>query len=245
MEQGAGAENSLFSESRGEGLKQSAHLREALARQLGRNISVQWLRQVHGANAIQASASANDRLPEADACYSRVENLACAVMTADCLPVLIAALDGSLVAAVHAGWRGLAAGVISATVQALGVEPALLSVYLGPAICEHHYEVGSDVFSAFSEKPWIKTLAGAERLDRVFQPSGSKPGHYHANLYGLARLELGALGVGEIYGGKFCSYGQPQWFYSHRRGQDTGRTASLIWIEPAETGPCGPSAGSA
>ncbi|HCO58810.1 MAG TPA: peptidoglycan editing factor PgeF [Porticoccaceae bacterium] len=229
--QDADAVSRPLSQSYGKGLKQSSRQRRVLARQLGSDISVQWLNQVHGAKVVEASF--DDAQPDADASYSRAENLACAVMTADCLPVLIAVRDGSAVAAAHAGWRGLAAGVIGATVQALKVEPAMLSVYLGPAICARHFEVGSEVLSAFLEKPWIKTLARAGRLDRVFQPSRSRPGHYQGDLYALARLELQDMGVQDIYGGEFCSYGQPRWFYSHRRGQDVGRTASLIWIAPA------------
>ena len=227
--QDTGATTAASAAARKNGLKQSPRLRAALAGQLGRDIAVQWLDQVHGANVVEARAG--NQMPNADACYSRMQNLACAVMTADCLPLLITALDGSVVAAAHGGWRGLAAGVISATVARLGVDPAQLSVYLGPAICAAHFEVGPEVRSAFLAKPWLKALEQASELGSLFRPSLSRPGHYHADLYGLARLELRQLGVSHIHGGSFCSQGQPHWFYSHRRGRDVGRTASLIWIE--------------
>jgi hypothetical protein len=123
---------------------------------LGCDITVQWLNQVHGANVVEARA--DKQMPNADACYSRTKNLACAVMTADCLPLLITALDGSVVATAHGGWRGLAAGVITATVERLGLHPSQLSVYLGPAICAAHFEVGPEVRSVFLAKPWLKAL---------------------------------------------------------------------------------------
>ena len=218
-----------FAASETDGFKQSPRLRAALAGQLGCDITVQWLNQVHGANVVEARA--DKQMPNADACYSRTKNLACAVMTADCLPLLITALDGSVVATAHGGWRGLAAGVITATVERLGLHPSQLSVYLGPAICAAHFEVGPEVRSVFLAKPWLKALERARGLGSVFRPSPARAGRYHADLYELARLELRELGVSRIHGGGLCSYGQPQWFYSHRRGRDVGRTASLIWME--------------
>lgn len=186
-----------------------------------------WLRQVHG-TAVQVldlpgdpNREAHDD-PVADAAYADRPGLICVVQTADCLPLLIASDDGGEVAAVHAGWRGLAAGVIEATLARFRAPPQRLRVWLGPAIAARSYEVGEEVRAAF-----IAADAGAAE---AFTPT--RPGHWLCDLYALARRRLRAAGVATIGGGGLDTYTDPR-FYSHRRARPTGRFASLIWIEPA------------
>lgn len=186
-----------------------------------------WLRQVHG-TAVQVldlpgdpNRDAHDD-PVADAAYADRPGLVCAVQTADCLPLLIASEDGSEIAAVHAGWRGLAAGVIEATLARFRAPPQRLRIWLGPAIAAASYEVGEEVRAAFLDHD-----AGAAE---AFTPT--RPGHWLCDLYALARRRLRAAGVATIGGGGLDTYSDPR-FYSHRRARPTGRFASLIWIEPA------------
>jgi len=141
-------------------------------------------------------------------------------MTADCLPLLLCNRQGSKVAAAHAGWRGLQAGVIEHTVAALQESPDNLLVWLGPAIGADAFEVGDEVKQAFQQQ-----MADAAK---AFRPS--RPGHWWADIYALARLRLQRLGIGAVYGGGLCTYDDAQRFYSYRRDGDTGRMASLIWI---------------
>ena len=206
-----------------------------LMRQLDLSKSPQWLQQVHGVAVIEASGNALS--PQADASYTRQPGLACAVLTADCLPLLISAKDGSLVAAIHAGWRGLADGIIAATLTALAVTPSDLMVYLGPAISAQHFEVSPQVRQAFLDG-CIKLSGGGIKggvspgaVAAYFSPSTRQKGHYLADLYQLARVQFESLGVSDIYGGEYCTYAQSSKFYSHRRSKDVGRMASLIWIE--------------
>lgn len=199
--------------------------RAQLAQQLKLTRPPQWLQQEHGTTVIEAG----DRGPvPADASFTRSRGLACAVLTADCLPVLISACDGSEVAAAHAGWKGLAAGIVTRTVRALVTPPKMLSVFLGPAICARHFEVGSEVREAFLHGR-VAAIDRA-RVAACFQPSRRGKGFYMADLYRLARLELKQLGVDAIYGGEFCTVEQNDRFYSHRRSGDKQRMASLIWI---------------
>lgn len=174
-----------------------------------------WLEQVHGAEVIDAS------LPEprrADAGFTRNPGVVCAVLTADCLPVLLCAAAGSRVAAVHAGWRGLAAGVLENAVAAL--EKSHLMAWLGPAIGPRAFEVGAEVRRAF--------VATHPECAPAFAPADG--GKWRADLYALARLALRRAGVDEVYGGGECTYGDAGRFYSYRRGGVTGRMASLIWL---------------
>ncbi|MBQ0718747.1 MAG: peptidoglycan editing factor PgeF [Gammaproteobacteria bacterium] len=198
--------------------------------QLGLDQPPPWLVQEHGISVHDAAEAIKQPPPlNGDACVSRVPGLACVIQTADCLPVLLCNDAGSVVAAAHAGWRGLVAGVLAATVAAMDVEAATISAYLGPAISQQHFEVGAEVRAAF--------LAKGESADQVlteacFIHSKARPGHFYADLYQLARIQLRRLGVRRIYGGGFCTYGDGERFYSYRReGQRTGRMASLIWIE--------------
>jgi len=186
----------------------------------------QWLTQVHGTQVVNAQR--NGRTRTADACYTREPGLACAVLTADCLPVLICNRSASQVAAVHAGWRGLSAGILTRALGCFDESPEALLVYLGPALSQPRFEVGVEVLEAFFEQ--ARTSAQADRLAEAFQPS-ARPLHFCADLYALARAQLQALGVCEIHGGGFCTYDEPERFYSYRRDGVTGRMASLIWLK--------------
>ncbi len=178
-----------------------------------------WLNQVHGTTVVDAADAAPGCA--ADASFTREPGVVCAVLTADCLPLLLCDKAGSTVAAVHAGWRGLAAGVIEATLAAMQVPPEELMVWLGPAIGPRAFEVGSEVCEAFtSHDP-----AAAE----AFHPSPA--GRWLADIYQLARQRLARQGVTAIYGGERCTYTEAQPFYSYRREGVTGRMASLIWLE--------------
>jgi YfiH family protein len=157
--------------------------------------------------------------PQADAAFTTQTNIVLAVLTADCLPILVCADDGSEIAAIHAGWRGLGQGVIQSCVQRLRTPRGRLLAWLGPAIGQESYEVGEEVRAAI-----VATDAGAEG---AFAPT--RPGHWLCDLYTLARRRLNALGVARIYGGGFDTYRDPR-FYSYRRdGVRSGRFASLIW----------------
>jgi len=184
-----------------------------------------WLRQVHGARVTDADAvdTALDS-PHADASVAREAGTVCAIMIADCLPVLFTNRAGTRVAAAHAGWRGLAGGVIANTVQVLqqaGDDPADLYAYIGPGIGPTAFEVGQDVYDAF-----VVADAGAHN---AFAPHA--PGKWLADLFTLARRALGRAGVTQIYGGGLCTYSDPQRFYSYRRDKLTGRMAAFIWRE--------------
>lgn len=180
-----------------------------------------WLQQVHGIEVVNV-ATAGSR-PTADAAYADSPGLVCAVLTADCLPVLLCDRAGTRVAAVHAGWRGLAAGVLEASVAALvasGVAAGDLLAWLGPAIGPQAYEVGAEVRNAF--------LAADPEADAAFR--SGRPGHWLLDLYAAARARLARAGVTAVWGGNCCTFSDPQHFYSHRRDARTGRQASLIWL---------------
>jgi YfiH family protein len=194
--------------------------RQRLQQQLQLPAEPLWLDQVHGEGVVDAAASSGKR-PSADASYSRQTGAVCAVMTADCLPVLICERNGSCVAAAHAGWRGLASGVLEATVTALDVDPQRLLVWLGPAIGPTAFEVGAEVREAF-----VKTHNNAAAAF-VSQSNG----RWLADLYHLARIRLQAAGIKAVYGGDFCTFTDREHFYSFRRDRVTGRMASLIWLQ--------------
>ncbi len=178
-----------------------------------------WLHQVHGTTVVEAGADALER--QADASVSRGTGMACVVLTADCMPLLFCHQRERVVAAAHAGWRGMAAGVIEATVQAMGVDPAGILVWLGPTIGPQAFEVGDEVRAAFLVTD--PAAAGA------FKPG--MPGKWWADLYHLARLRLARLGVTQVHGGGFCTVGQPARFFSHRRDRGvTGRMGNFIWM---------------
>lgn len=179
-----------------------------------------WLNQVHGTRCASAeSPEAEAPTVEADAAVARTPGRVCAVLTADCLPVLLCDEAGTVVAAAHAGWRGLAAGVLEATVAAMAVPGGRLMAWLGPAIGPAAFEVGEDVVAAFARDD-----GGAAAF--VAHASGK----WLCDLQLLARLRLRRLGVERIAGGEFCTFTDEQRFYSYRRERNTGRMASLIWI---------------
>jgi YfiH family protein len=180
-----------------------------------------WLRQIHGTRVVDLDAGP----PEggADAAYTRRPGRICAILSADCLPVLLAA-EG-VVAAAHAGWRGLAAGVLEATVAALEVAPAALSAWIGPAIGVGHYEVGAEVRDALLDGHDAAATASAMNAFAT-----NTRGRYMADLAMLARQRLARAGIRRIHGGTYCTYGSPHYF-SHRRDGRTGRQATLIWLQ--------------
>ncbi|MAR89483.1 MAG: hypothetical protein CML06_01190 [Pseudomonadales bacterium] len=198
-----------------------AACRQALADYFQWQGQPQWLRQVHGTTVVEAQGDGLER--EGDAVISRVPGQVCTLHTADCLPVFFAACDASVVALAHAGWRGLAAGVLEATVKALAVSPRQLRVWLGPAISQPAFEVGDEVRQAFVSQD---AAAQAE-----FQPNAR--GRWQADLYGLARRRLHRAGVTHISGGDYCTFYEPR-FFSYRRQPRCGRLLSLIWIDPAQ-----------
>jgi len=179
-----------------------------------------WLNQVHGSAVVDAAAVAG--LPDADAAFSRKPGAVCVVMTADCLPVLLCDRAGTVVAAAHAGWRGLHGGVVEATVAAMGVAPGELIAWLGPAIGPQAFEVGGEVRAAF--------VAADGRAEAAFRPA-AQAGKWLADLYLLARQRLAALGVSAVHGGDCCTVGEADRFFSYRRDGVTGRMASLIWLD--------------
>lgn len=197
--------------------------REALIDSCSGLSCIQWLDQIHGTVVVEARESGSQA---ADACYTRQSRLGCAVMTADCLPVLICDQKGEQVAAVHAGWRGLLSGILENTVKTFCMANQHLLVWLGPAISQRHFEVGAEVYEAF-----IRQASPATRDDTrgAFCISQRRSGHYFADIYQLARIRLAAMGVNQVYGGDYCSYEQAQLFFSYRRDHTTGRMVSLIY----------------
>jgi len=188
-----------------------------------------WLSQVHGTGVIKLD-SGSVGLPEADASMTQVPGCVCAVLTADCLPVLFCDRAGTRVAAAHAGWRGLAAGVLESTVEAMGVPGDDILAWLGPAIGPHSFEVGEEVYRAFVDQN--SDAAGAFVASIGSDPADNK-NRWLADLYQLARLSLKKVGVTSVYGGGFCTYEDRERFYSFRRDGETGRMASFIWLEPS------------
>lgn len=180
-----------------------------------------WLRQVHGTRVVAAHEH-TDEPPEADAVWTDRPGRPCGVLTADCLPVLLCDRDGTRVAAAHAGWRGLAAGVLEAAVAAMGADGHRVLAWLGPAIGPGAFEVGEEVRDAFTA-----TDPGAVA---AFRPG--RPGHWYADLHGLAGRRLHALGVTAIHGGGLCTHSDPARFFSYRRDGATGRMGSVIWLAP-------------
>ena len=182
-----------------------------------------WLRQVHGTTVVEADGMEGS--PEADAAVARRPGTVCAALTADCLPLLMCDRDGTVVAAAHAGWRGLCSGVIEETLRAMDRPPEALLAYLGPAIGPAAYEVGAEMREAFI----AADRGGDPESEAAFTPG--RPGKFYADLYALARARLARSGVVRVYGGGYCTYTERERFYSYRRDGATGRMASLIWIE--------------
>ncbi len=189
-----------------------------------------WLSQVHGTEVVDLATVMPQQVPEADASMTTIPGKVCVIMTADCLPVLLCDREGKTVAAAHAGWRGLANGVLERTVESMRAAGAgELMAWMGPAIGQYQFEVGPDVMQAF--------LAGAvddsgvRHVTAAFSPIEGKPGKHLCDIYGLARYLLHRAGVMEVHGGEFCTVSNSGRFYSFRRDGVTGRQASLIWIK--------------
>lgn len=192
----------------------------ALRQSLDLPAEPRWLRQVHGSVVAELGPLPSTEKPEADAAVSRLPGTVLAILTADCLPVLFCAADGSTIGAAHAGWRGLAAGVLEQTIEQMQSPAARLMAWLGPCIGASSYEVGEEVRKAFVE--WDPSAATA------FAPT--RPGHWLCDLSALARQRLQAAGITHIYGGGFDTRTDTR-FYSYRReGARSGRFASLIWL---------------
>jgi len=184
---------------------------------------VTFLSQIHGNIAIDVAGLVSGQYVEADACFASSPKLTCVVLTADCLPILLASADGHCVAAVHAGWRGLASGVVESTLLQMRQRTrADIFAWMGPAIGPNAFEVGAEVVEIFSQK--------SPKHQRNFIPA-KREAKFFANIYGLARDTLQAHGVEKISGGDFCTHTDEELFYSYRRDGVTGRMASWIWFE--------------
>lgn len=190
--------------------------RQALIEHFALPSAPRWLRQVHG-TAVAMEPAFDE--PEADAAVTRTPGTVLAILTADCLPVVFAARDRSVVGAAHAGWRGLAAGVLEATVAAMDAAPEGIVAWLGPAAGPASYEVGREVFEAF--------VAGDAGAHTAF--AATREGHWRVDLYALARRRLARAGVTNLHGGGLDTIADPR-FFSHRRDQRTGRMATLAWM---------------
>lgn len=178
-----------------------------------------WLKQVHGTRVVDAALPSSDAI-EADAAYARQAGAVCVVMTADCLPVLFCNRAGTVVAAAHAGWRGLQAGVLEATIAAMGEAPGNLLAWLGPAIGPARFEVGDEVRAAF--------VASDPEAAQAFAPAS--PGKWLADIYRLAERRLRTAGLASIHGGGLCTVSDGERYFSYRRDGVTGRMATLIWL---------------
>lgn len=200
--------------------------RQHLQRALALETPLNWLNQVHGWE-VHAVNDDYTQAPDADAAFSQQVNQACIVMTADCLPVLFCNQQGTVVAAAHAGWRGLLGdgqhGVLEATIQSMAVDPSQIMAWFGPAIGPQAFEVGDEVRSAF--------VAGHSEANAAFVVN-PKTGKWLADIYLLARQRLARAGVSRVYGGEYCTVSDPARFYSYRRDGQCGRMASLIWLTP-------------
>ena len=181
-----------------------------------------WLEQVHGHRAVDLDSQTSlGSLGPADAAVTHTPGKVCAIQVADCMPVLFAAVDGSAVGAAHAGWRGLAGGVLEATVRAMNTPPAQLLAWMGPAIGQAHFEVGEEVRAAF-----VSDDAGAAAAF-----SANHRGRWQCDLYALAGRRLAALAIPSVHGGGWCTYTDPARFFSYRRDGRCGRMAALIWLD--------------
>lgn len=218
----------------GDDLLAVAHNRRRVAQALALPAEPRWLSQVHGtavhqagalarsapSDAVPTGAAPSDSVPVADAAVTRETGVVLAIMVADCLPVLLAAEDGSVLGAAHAGWRGLVAGVIERTVESMDQDPSRLHAWLGPCIGPRHFEVGDDVRQAF--------LAAGDGPSAF---EATPAGRWLCDLPALARARLARLGVTRVAGGRWCTVADPVRFFSHRRDRQTGRMAALLWRE--------------
>ena len=195
-----------------------AHNREIVQQQI--SVSVAYLNQIHS-NKVVLATDALERLIDADASVDNTGRAACASMTADCLPVLFCDKAGTVVAAAHAGWKGLAGGILQNTIRAMNVAPIEIMAYLGPAIGPDAFEVGRDVVDVFYQS--------MPESESAFESIGG--GKFLANIYALARMILQREGVSMIYGGDYCTVLERNTFFSYRREGQTGRMVSVVWLE--------------
>jgi len=202
----------------GDDIKTVKRNRQFLTQSLTLPTEPRWLEQVHGINVIKADSIAQSNV--ADGSISRKPGCVCVVMTADCLPVLLCDEQGTVIAAVHAGWRGLLKGIIPAAIDKMQIKNEQILAWLGPAIGPESFEVGTEVKDAY--------LSADSTNNRAFQPTTE--GRYLANLYQLAQLQLTRLGVKEIYGQTWCTFKDKENYFSYRRDGVTGRMASMIWM---------------
>ena len=200
--------------------------RAALVAQQGLPSQPMWLNQTHGAELLDAGCAG--QVSTADGSFTTAPGVVCAVMTADCLPVLMCNSKGTKVAAVHAGWRGLAAGILRNAVRQFSGDEGELLAYIGPSIGAAAFEVGGEVRQVFIDGALDD--AHRQQVEDCFVRTGQE-GKYLANLAGLARAELQRLGSARVFGGDLCSFSRSDLFYSYRREGRTGRNASFIWLE--------------
>ncbi|MGE0384829.1 MAG: peptidoglycan editing factor PgeF [Gammaproteobacteria bacterium] len=198
-----------------------ARNRQRLAQAAGIKGAPRWLRQVHGRRIVDLDLDDGNE-PAADGAITARAGTVCAILTADCLPILLCARTGTRVGALHAGWRGLAAGIVEAGVDTLACAPGDILAWLGPAIGAVAYEVGAEVRAAFVDRDPASAAA--------FAPG--RPGHWYCDLAALARARLACAGVTAVFGGDTCTHSDPARFFSHRRDGVTGRMATLIWLDP-------------
>lgn len=197
--------------------------RELLYKKVG--LPITWLNQTHSTDVILLER-ATQNPQSGDAVFSRQGKVVCSVMTADCLPILVCDVGGEEVAAIHAGWRGLADGIVTETIKYFSAPADELLVYLGPAISQPYFEVGEDVRQIFAHAELMRPYA--ESMSSAF--SLREGGKYYADMYRVARSELNALGVTAVFGGDQCTFRQKDDYFSFRRDNITGRMASLIWL---------------
>jgi len=201
--------------------------RKLMADAIGEDLDFQWLSQVHGNSVLTLDQGLVDESTEADAIYTRENNIACGVLTADCLSVFFCDETGEEIAVAHAGWRGLVSGVLEKTLDKFQAEPGTLLVYLAPVIGPCHFEVGEEVREAFLDMDHDEIC---DQDSILFLESG-KPDKWMADLYAIAKIILASRGVKHIYGDPICTYCEFDQYYSYRRDGETGRFASLIWKE--------------
>ncbi|SNC76514.1 conserved hypothetical protein [Marinobacter sp. es.048] len=197
--------------------------RRILAESLGLDSDrIGWLDQVHGTEVVELTPNNVGQTARADASYTRHPGIACAILTADCLPVILADSEGTVVGAAHCGWRSLCGGVIENLVSDMAVPPDTLKAWLGPAIGPERFEVGPEVREAF--------VKNDPEAAHAFKNEGARPGHFMADIYALATLRLNHLGVSGVTGGGLCTVKDSDRFFSYRRDGQTGRMATLIWL---------------
>ena len=197
--------------------------RRRLAESTGlKSEQIGWLNQVHGIDVVELNPDNVGQIAKADASYTRHPGIACAILTADCLPVILADREGTVVGAAHCGWRSLCGGAIENLVSEMAVAPETLQAWLGPAIGPDSFEVGPEVRDAFLEHD--------PKAVQAFRAEGARPGHFMADIYALASLRLNHLGVSNVTGGGLCTVKDSDRFFSYRRDGRTGRMATLVWL---------------